>query len=378
MTQRYARLFTMALIAICGTGIVPGIAMAGGLLVTDLGTIGTDPISTGQAINASGMVAVNAETFTPSFRGDSAVYSGGTLTPLGTSSGLGMTILSLNDQGDAVGSSTTAFYYNHSTQMFTSLGTLGGLYSYAEGINNSDVVVGYSTISTNGPYHAFEYVNGQMKDLGALVPGGQSYADAINSAGYIAGSAYTAQNTVGYPEHAVLIDPSGTFHDLGALGTGQLSEGLAINSSNEVVGVSTLTATDFTTEHAFAYVNGQMVDLGTLGGTYSVANGVNDSGVVVGASYLSGTTNEHAFVYENGSMIDLNSLLAPNSGWTLISANAINDAGQITGIGINGSGQEHAFLLQLSSVPEPGSFVLLAVGAGLALGAARMRRSRGL
>ena len=36
--------------------------------------------------------------------------------------------------------------------------------------------------------------------------------------------------------------------------------------------------------------------------------------------------------------LDLNSLLPPNSGWTLTSATGINDAGQIVGYGLNPAG----------------------------------------
>ena len=56
-------------------------------------------------------------------------------------------------------------------------------------------------------------------------------------------------------------------------------------------------------------------------------------------------------------MTDLNSDIIPNSGWTLQDAQAINDAGQITGSGLI-NGHSHAFLLNpvASSVPEPATF----------------------
>ena len=52
-----------------------------------------------------------------------------------------------------------------------------------------------------------------------------------------------------------------------------------------------------------------------------------------------------AFLSDAGeAMVDLNALLPADSGWVLLSANAINDAGQIAGEGIFG-GEVRAFLL---------------------------------
>jgi probable HAF family extracellular repeat protein len=52
-------------------------------------------------------------------------------------------------------------------------------------------------------------------------------------------------------------------------------------------------------------------------------------------------------------MFDLNDLLLNASGWTLTEAAAINDNGQIVGLGRNGLGQTEAFLL--TPVPLPGT-----------------------
>jgi hypothetical protein len=68
----------------------------------------------------------------------------------------------------------------------------------------------------------------------------------------------------------------------------------------------------------------------------------------------------------------LNGLIPPASGWTLLKAEAINDAGQIAALGQNASGQWHALLL--SPVPEPCAIGLLGIGAIGLLGFAWRRR----
>jgi probable HAF family extracellular repeat protein len=100
-----------------------------------------------------------------------------------------------------------------------------------------------------------------------------------------------------------------------------------------------------------------MLDLATLGGLNSYSYNVGAGGQVVGASEVAAniSSNEHAFLYTSGSgMVDLNTRIDPLSGWELLDAADINDAGQITGQGLIG-GQYRAYLL--TPVPAlPGDF----------------------
>ena len=91
-----------------------------------------------------------------------------------------------------------------------------------------------------------------------------------------------------------------TLVDIGTLG-GDISRARGINAMGQVVGASSVAGNGV--EHAFLWTpesangtTGTMVDLGTLGGAHSVANGINDFGVVVGRSNQS-AGGDHAFVW---------------------------------------------------------------------------------
>src|SRR5205823_5956728 len=82
----------------------------------------------------------------------------------------------------------------------------------------------------------------------------------------------------------------------------------------------------------------------------------NASGVVVGASRVLGAAVTHAFLHRDGQMHDLNDLLPSGSGWVLETANGINDSGQIVGAGrLDPSDPPRAFLL--TPVGDPGAAV---------------------
>jgi probable HAF family extracellular repeat protein len=117
-----------------------------------------------------------------------------------------------------------------------------------------------------------------MTDLGALPVNSKSAAGSINARGWITGQSQSDQldPVLGIPEFRGVLWKQGQVSDLGTLGTGTESLGIYVNDAGEVVGFSTTsTASDplgffgFPT-HTFIWRNGQVLDIGTLGGADSL------------------------------------------------------------------------------------------------------------
>ena len=334
----------------------------------------------------------------------------------------------------------------------TDLGTLGGSDSSGYGVNNKGQVAGTSHLPGNKLVHGFFYTDGKMTDLGTL-GGDQSEAHALNDAGQVTGNAELKPKDRQY--HAFLWQ-QGRMSELGT-SRADSSDGLAMNGAGQVVGriirgpfsfsracrwkngkVDTLDTPTFqtgisssesdsinnkgqvacalrregitssttpfityftdqaalwnagkmfelaprTTEislanainddglvvgaifvdpdmalHACSWQNGKMTDLGTLAGLNTVAYAVNRAGLIVGGTnpvlpeengkqFGDADEPQHAFCCFKGEIIDLNDLIDPASGWVLADARSISDSNYVTGTGVH-NGQAHAYLLKL-------------------------------
>jgi probable HAF family extracellular repeat protein len=387
--------------------------------LVDLGTLG-GPHSNGsvngdgfQLLNNSGIVASSADLaspdpFTASFCEEAdckqihaTQWREGVASDLGTLPGDNDSAVgSINARGWMTGQSTNglvdpvagipefrAVLWKQDRQIID-LGTLGGHQSLGIYVNDSDQVIGFSSVIGGfdpfgffgEPTHTFIWENGAMRDIGTL--GGFDALPATSCSGQphdvvvgMSSLSGAINPSTGLPTVHYFIWIGGKMTDLGSLGGTLTGFTGCANHRNEVIGEANLPGD--VTQHAFFWADGAMTDLGTLGGDNSEAIWINDAGEVAGSADLPGHSGSqahdavlwskgkirdlgtvpgdpcsrgrginargqvvggssdchnflHAFLWEHdGPMQDLNTLIAPGSGWQLTNAFNINDRGEI-------------------------------------------------
>jgi probable HAF family extracellular repeat protein len=255
----------------------------------------------------------------------------------------------------------------HPRYRVVDIGTFGGPNSFffsspvVESVNNGGTAAGGADTGLPDPYapncfadcyilHAFKWKNGVQTDLGTLPGGYSSTAYWVNERGMILGGSQNGliDPITGLPEAiAVLWEQDGEIIDLGTLG-GNFSFGNAMNNRGQVIGLALNTVPDQysmlglgTETHAFIWQHGYMEDLGTLGGPDSWAAAVNESGQVAGWAFTNSTPNpvtniptQDPFLWQDGRMIDLGTLGGTEGvtgSFGGSGGRAINRRGQVVG-----------------------------------------------
>lgn len=192
------------------------------------------------AVNQGGVIAGNFSTSSNSGGAFAGSLDGG-FTSLQTLATFGADAVALNNAGIVVGSSRINSYtdraaiWNAQTGRVQDIGSLGGDYSRALGVNEQGTVVGVANMGLlNGVYldRAFIYRNGVMTRIAAnLGEDSYSVAESINNRGQTLGSIYGLVNGVDTARSSIhtasggavslqglgLPSPGGKMNDLGQI-----------------------------------------------------------------------------------------------------------------------------------------------------------------
>src|SRR4029434_2949642 len=156
--------------------------------------------------------------------------------------------------------------------------------------------------------------------------------------------------------------------NLGSLG-GSYSVARDVNETDMVVGTSAVVGN--AAVHAFVWTSAAgMRNLGTLGGTDSDAYAVNDIGLVVGRSLTPGDAAWHAFAWTASSgMVDL----VPLAGYTDSVAYLVNTSGAVVGSSYDRvSGTYRATMWTVSGAPAVDEWTFCATEGAVCVFSGRM------
>ena len=207
------------------------------------------------------------------------------------------------------------------------LGSFGGPQAFTQDqlpfLSNQGVVAGWADTSTPDPnypnscffcffgpfiFHAFQWKEGALADLGALPGVNSSAAFWISNNGLTAGFSENGATDplFSIPEIHAVLWRDGQITDLGTLEGGYESAAFAVNNRGQVAGVSLNLVPDpffdpflgGTQQRTFLWQDGVMQDLGTLGGTDAGLLGdqgnieINERGQVAACSYVNSTLTQ--------------------------------------------------------------------------------------
>lgn len=356
---------------ICGgvDGAVPFITKAfqwrGGVVSSLPALPGADNCNEVFAINSAGVETGTSENgqFDPFNGFNKAIavrWVNGRIERLGGFGGNQNAGTAINDRGQIVGESQNtipdefgllfsgtqvrAFLWQDGKMC--DLGTLGGNDSFANAINEHGQVAGISYRTTKAnpstgipTLDPFIWENGKMRDLGTL--GGLVASNrgvSVNNVGQVAGGSSTAANPAACltefdPNCHVFLWQNGRLRDLTTTSTGGRMLGVSkLTDRGEIVGDAFVSSRR--PDEAALWKNGTIIDLGRLCGSFSFADDINRRGQIVGTISPCRDGSQRAFLWEKGRMYDLNLLVPADSPLSIVEADLINDEGVIAGEGV--------------------------------------------
>ncbi len=238
----------------------------------------------------------------------------------------------INNKGEVVGdyqNSSGVFGFLLSNGTYTSINCPGATTgTYATGINDDGVIVGYFT--TDLKTIAFTFQKGNCKNLPDFNGSAVNPYD-INDAGQIVGAYFVATDV----DHGFELTGK-TYTDISVPASSQ-TFAAGISSAGEIVGSYYDASLG---EHGFLLRNGtyQTIDIPGATGKTS-ASGLNDKSFIVG-SYQDPTLGTYeGFVTTGGKFTEL---IVPGSITTF--ANSINNGGIIVGSYFNGTVNPQGFM----------------------------------
>ncbi|MBX3070889.1 MAG: hypothetical protein KF883_10360 [Thermomicrobiales bacterium] len=199
--------------------------------------------------------------------------------------------------------------------------------TWGSSINDTGTVAGAAS-SDDGPEKG-ALLNDESV---VIMPGDYSSgrARAVTLEGVVAGEAFIEE---GDSETRPVYWTESSIEPLPAIGGDGAGSVFDLNTIQQMVGWSDAGG-DSLARHATLWDNGVATDLGTLGGNYSEARAINETGLIVGGSMTredqnaleeSGTS---PFSWQDGVITDLG--LGPDHAWGI--ANDVNDVGMIVGL----------------------------------------------
>jgi probable HAF family extracellular repeat protein len=247
----------------------------------------------------------------------------------------------------------------HLRYTVTDLGTLGGTFSQASGINNKGSVVGFATLAGDTAVHAFLWRKGVMTDLGTF-GGPISVAISVNERNEVVGVSETnvtdplGEDFCGFGDHLICLPflwRAGVTTPLPTLG-GDNGQAVDINNRGEVLGFAENATPDpgcappqVLHFEPVVWSKGRIQELPTFpGDPDGVASAINNAGEALlptGNCASIGPPGGHDSVLQHGSLIDLGTL-----GGIPLAANDINNKGQVVGTLFAGGPDIEAFLWQ--------------------------------